>query len=137
MAEEIEPPDVEYMTANLRKLQDARHQFAIKHGFAWKRPQHFKDCVVIHWRNRRRKDKNFIDYERINQYVDVAHDVCNKFNLNDPKDILQEISLKVLKGGIYCFSSWMHTVWAIPNSNAEVKAYVLEHLPAWADVKEK
>jgi len=129
--------NVEYMTNNYRTLEALRHEFGIKHGFCYKRAQHYKDCIVIHWKHRKkRSDKSFIDYERISDYVAVAHAVCDKYELRDDRHPLLDPDLMLAKIGIYCFISW-HRTWAIPNVNKDVQDFVLSKLPDWAEVRHK
>lgn len=130
-------PAVQYLIADNKKLEEARFEFAKEHGFAFKRPEHFKDCVVIRFPHRRRTDPDFVDHQRINEYVDFMHSVEEHFKLHDEKHPLLDSDLMLIKAGIYSFYSWRKKVWAIPNSNAEVKAFVLANLPKWATVTEK
>lgn len=133
---------VDYMIANRRNLEDQQHQFCIKHGFAWKRPQNFKNCVVIRWKHRKRKKdlvkqvNTFIDYERIESYVAFCHKLEKRYKLTDERDLFLDSELKLFKAGIYCFCDGYSKVWAIPNSNRKIK-YILKNLPSWAVVARK
>jgi len=125
---------VSYMIENSKRLEEERHQFSIKHGFAYKRPQYFKNCLVIGWKHRKRKDKNFIDYDRIKEYAALCHEMSEKYKLYDEKDPLLDCDLRLLKIGIYSSYSFFKT-WAIPNEFQEIQEYILQKLPEWAVVK--
>ncbi len=128
---------VDYMIKDIRRIEENRHQYAIKHGFAWKRPQDFKNCIVIYWRYREKKNKpGFIDYERIDEYVAVAHAIRDKYNLFDERHPLQDAQSYLSKIGIHS-GIYTHTVWAIPNEHKELQDYVLSILPPWADAVRK
>jgi hypothetical protein len=129
-------PSVEYMVANLKKLEKLRHQIAVDHGFAYKRAQHFKNCVVIRFKHRKRKNKDFIDHERIEEYVGIAHAISDHYQLWDEKHMFLEAELRLAKIGIYVKLSWCN-IWAIPNSLPELQEYVLGLLPEWAEVTKK
>jgi len=136
MPNQIGNDRVAYMVENRKKLEAERHQFGIKHGFVGKRSQYFKDCLVIRWKHRTRKDKNFIDYDRINEWAELCNEISEKYNLYDDKNPLLESELKLLKVGIYVFRSFSLT-WAIPNEFKEIQEYVLSKVPAWAIVSKK
>ena len=127
---------VQYMIDNTLKLENDRYQFSVKHGFSGKRPQHFKDCIVIRWKHRKRKNKDFIDYERIEEYVALCHEISQKYNLYNEKHPLLESSLRLLGVGIYVFSEW-NKVWAIPNEFKRIQEFILPKLPVWAMVTKK
>jgi hypothetical protein len=128
---------VEYMVNNLKQLEQRRFQFSKEYGFAYKRPQNYKDCIVVRWKPRKRKDKNFIDYDRIEEYVAICHEISQKYNLYDEKDLLLESSLRLIKIGIYVSPSYHLNTWAIPNEFKEIQEYVLSKLPSWATVSFK
>lgn len=129
---------IAYITANKRKLENDRQAFAVKHSFWLKRAQDFKHCVVIRWKHRKKKnDKDFIDYERIDQWVDITHNLCDKYELWDERHPFLDTDLMLSKIGIYCFYSWDCKTWAIPNDNKEIQEYVLSQLPAWVKVTTK
>jgi hypothetical protein len=123
----------EYITNNRRDLEQKRFEFAEKHGFRFKRPQDFKNCVTIHWKHRKRKG---IDYERIVEHAKIAREICKKYQLLDDKNPFLETALMLVKIGVYCSYSY-HDVWAIPNSNKEIQEFVLSKLPKWAEVRHK
>lgn len=125
---------VAYMVENLERLEEERHQFSIKYGFAYKRPQDFKNCIVIGWKHRKRKDKSFIDYDRIKEYAALCHEISEKYKLYDEKHPLLDCDLRLLKIGIYSFHSFFKT-WAIPNEFQEIQEHILQKLPEWAVVK--
>ena len=129
--------NVEYMTANLQKLSEQRYKLALEHNFLYKRSRNYRNCVVIRWKLRKSRKPNFIDHERINLYTDFAHSVCKKYELYDEKHLLLSLDLMLCKIKIFCFSESHHWAWAIPNTNAEVKAFVLSCIPSWAEVVEK
>ena len=55
--EKMSKASIEYMTGDLEKREQERHEFAVKHGFSCKRAQHYKDCIVIRWRTSLPKHK--------------------------------------------------------------------------------
>lgn len=128
---------IEYLVNDLRNLEKAAHEFAKQNGFWPARPQDFKDCLLISWKLRKRKDKDFIDYERINQKVDIAHQIFEKYDIYDEKHPLLDFRLMLFKAGIYSFYDWYHEKWAIPNHNKEMQDFLLPLLPTWAEVKHK
>lgn len=123
---------VKYMIENTRKLEDLRHQLALDCGFAYKRPQYYKNCVVIRFSWRKRKDKSFIDYERIEECTTLKHMICDHYDLHDMNHLLLDYDLSLAKVGIYCRRE--EHVWAISNDKEKVQKYVLSKLPAWAKV---
>lgn len=128
---------VQYMIENLKQSQSDKHQFSIKHGFAYKRPQNFKDCIVIRWKHRRRKDKDFIDYERIKECADLCHEISEKYDLYDENHVFLEFDLRAIKVGVYAFFGWSYKIWAIPNEFKEIQEFIIPKLPAWAIVTRK
>ena len=126
---------IESMVANIRKLEALRHQLAIDYGFAYKRPQNFKNCIVIRWKLRKRKSEDFIDYERIEECTCVKHMVCDHYDLWDSKHMLLDYDLMLAKVSIYCRRE--EHIWAIPNDKKKVQDYVLSKLPSWAKVTVK
>jgi hypothetical protein len=125
------------MVANLRELEEFTHNFAVKHGFAYRRAQDYKKCLVIRWKHRTRKDKNFIDHERIEEYVKVSHAVRDKYGLWDEKHPLLDSQSVLAKAGIYCITSWHNRLRAIPDEYKEVQDFVLSLLPSWVTVTRK
>lgn len=130
---------IDYITQQYVFLEDRKHEFAKKNGFAYKRAQDFKNCVLIKWKwvNSRRKTSNQIDYAKLNEYVDLCHKLRERYNLFDEQVPLMETDLVLIKAGIYCFTNWHNKCWAIPNENEEVKNYVLNNVPNWGEVVEK
>jgi hypothetical protein len=110
------------------------HEFALKHNLAYKRPQDFKDCIVIRWRWSRIKYK--INYPRLEEYVALCHHLSDKYNLRHEEDPLLDNHLKLYKIGIYCFDSFCKC-WAIPNEYKEVQDYVISKLPKWVQISRK
>ena len=130
-------PDAERVKelTNIRlELEDKRHKFAVKHGFAWKRAQNFKNCIVIRWKT---INNGKIDYQKIDEYVDLCHHLSDKYNLWIEKYPLLESQLRFINVGIYCFYEWSHQTWAIPNESKELQEYILSKLPKWARVSVK
>lgn len=125
---------VQCMVNTLKKLESDRYEFGIKHEFARKRPQDYKNCVVIRWKHRKRKNKDFIDYERIEEYVVLCHEITDKYQLRDEENSWLEFSLRAFKAGIYVSTHWDFHVWAIPNEFQEIQEFVLSKIPAWAVV---
>lgn len=127
---------VQYMIENLQKLEQDRFEFVLKYGFR-NRTQNFNDCIVVRWKHRKRKDKDFIDYERIEEYASLCHEISEKYNLNDERNPLLEFRLKALKVGIYVFFEWNHQTWAIPNEFKEIQEFIIPKLPSWAFLTKK
>jgi hypothetical protein len=123
---------VQWLVENRKKLMDEKHAFAVKHGFAYKRSQNYKDCVVIRWKASQVKYK--INHPRIEEYVSVCHAVSDKYNLWDEDDPFLDSDLRLMQAGIYCITEWEHPTWAIPNEFKEVQDFVLSSLPKWAKV---
>lgn len=116
------------------KLETERHQFGIKHGFVFKRPQNFKDCIVIRWKFCRKYE---IIYPRLDVYGKILHHLSEKYDLYVEEDPLRSADLRFLKIGIYVFPYLNYQAWAIPNDNKEIQDYVLSQLPKWAEVSYK
>lgn len=133
--EEALSPRVQQLIAIRREREEARHEFAVKHGFAYKRAQNFKNCIVIRWKTSRIKYE--INYPRIEEYVKISHDLSDKYKLWHKDDLLLDAELRLFKGGIYVFHEWDHHTWAIPNEYKEMQDYVLSKLPKWAKVSVK
>lgn len=117
------------------KLEDDRHKFAIKYGFAYKRAQDFKNCIVIRWKTSPKKYK--ISHSRIDEYVKIANEISQKYDLYIEEYPLLSFDLLLLNAGIYVFSTFDYKAWAIPNENKEVQEYVLSKLPKWAKLSIK
>lgn len=125
-----------HRSKSLIEQENEKFEFSKKHGFINARPQDFKNCITIHWKQRKRKDKSFIDHERITEYVDVMHKVFDKYIPNWSEDWLDsEYRLSTI--GIDSFTHWMHKVWAIPNEHKEIQDFVVFMLPEWAEVRVK
>ena len=127
--------EVQKLIAIRTKLEDERHQFALKHGFAYKRAQDFKSCVVIRWKTSRKKYE--INHPRLDEYGKTTHELSEKYDLYVEEYPLLSVDLRLLKAGIYVFSSWDYQAWAIPNENKEIQDYVLSKLPKWVKVSVK
>ncbi len=125
---------VKQLVKILEDREEECHQFALKHGFAYKRPQDFKDCILIKWKWVK---KGIIDYPKLEEYTALSHKISDRYNLWVKEDLLLESRLRLFKGGIYCFSDWLCHAWAIPNEFKEVQDYVLRNLPEWAEVRVK
>lgn len=128
-------PRVRQLVELRKDLENKRHEFAKKHGFAYTRAQNFKNCIVIRWKTSRVKYE--INHPRIEEYVKIANELSDKYGLWNDVDLLLEISLRLLGAGIYCFNEWGHNTWAIPNEYKEIQEYVLSKLPKWAKVSVK
>ena len=122
----VDEERVKWLVENHKKLEEERWNFAVKHGFAYKRPQDFKNCIVIRWKW---VFKHKINYPLLEEYTKISHDLSDKYNLWDEKNILLETELRLIKAGIYCFTEFSNTVWAIPNEFKEVQDYVLSKIP--------
>ena len=121
-----------------QKLENDKHQFAIKHGFAYKRAQNFKNCIVIRWKTRTKfgvLNESF--YKKAEEYADFCRHLSDKFDLWIEKFPLFENDLRLLKIGVYCFYTWDYQAWAIPNEFKEIQDYILERVPKWAKVSVK
>ncbi len=115
--------------AELFKSQDeARHEFAKKHGFAYRRAQDYRDCVVIRWKAGKAFTKAW--YGKIDEYVALASDLSNEYNL-----WIEEV--RMLGTGIYVLTEGDNHVWAIPNEYWDVQENVLAKVPKWAKVSYK
>lgn len=114
------------------KLVDDKHNFAIRYGFAYKRSQDFKDCIVIRWKPLGSKQK--INYARIEEYVDFCHTLIKKYNLLDENNLFLDLDLKLMKTNTYCITEWNHHTWAIPNEFKTIQKFVLTNLPKSAKV---
>ena len=117
---------------NRSKLQDIKFNFAEKHNFKFKRTQYYKDCIVIRWKTSRVKYE--IVHDKINEYVDFCHKLCDKYNLWDEKDIFLDSDLRLIKAGIYVIYEYDYNVWAIPNEYKEIQDYIINNLPKWAKI---
>lgn len=134
----MNPTRVERLVEIHRVMEERIHQFAVKYGFAYKRPQYFKKCVVIRWKTSPKKNVLYgINYPQIEEYTKFSHGLCDKYGLWDMEDILQGIDFMLIKAGIYVFHQWNYKMWAIPDENKEVQEYVLNNLPKWAKVTRK
>ena len=131
---EVDAKRVEQLSNIRRELESQRHNFAIKHGFAWKRAQNFKNCIVIRWKT---ATKTGVNYKKINEYVDLCHHLSDKYNLWVEEHPLLDSQLRLIKVGIYCFYAWDYQAWAIPNECKELQEYILSKLPKWAIVSVK
>jgi len=121
---------------SILEQENEMFEFSKKHGFAWARPQDFKNCITIHWKQRKRKDKKFIDHKRIIEQVDIMHRIFDKYITNWTEEWLDsEYRLSTI--GIYSFTHCMHKVWAIPNEYKDVQDHVISMLPEWAEVRVK
>ena len=119
----------------LETLVRLRRELAIKHGFAHKRTQNYKNCVVIRWKTSRNKYE--INYERIEEYVRLCKEISNKYNLWEEKDPFLEFELLLAKIGIYVLYEWDYNTWAIPNENKDIQDFVLSKIPSWGKVVRK
>lgn len=120
------------MVENRQRLETLRHDFALKHGFAYKRTQNYKNCVVIRWKASQKKYK--INYERIEEYTALCAEISDKYKLWEEQDPFLESELRLAKIGIYVLCEWDYRTWAIPNENKEIQEYVLGKVPSWAKV---
>ena len=128
---------IAYMINNLQQLEQGRWEFANKYGFAYKRVQDYKNCLVIRWPHRKKKkDKNYIDHDRIQVMVNVAHALRDKYGAWDEKHMLLSSDDVFHTIGVYSHHSFTK-VWAIPNEFKEVQEFVLSRLPDWAVVRNK
>jgi len=125
---------VEKLTQLYRTMEKARHEFAIKHGFAYKRPQNFKNCIVIRWKTTR--ERYGINYPRIEEYTKISHEIADKYNLWDAEFPLLDADYRLFKAGIYSFTEF-HRTWAIPNEYKELQDYIIPKLPKWAKLTRK
>lgn len=126
---------IRYMTEQYQILEETRHEFAIKHGFAYTRPHNFRHCLIIKWGW---IDKNHkINYPKLEEYVQISHTLSDDYDLWDKKHPLLDSELKMIKAGLYSFQSGNHRYWAIPNENKDLQKYILNKLPKWAIVIEK
>lgn len=130
---------VEYMIANRDKRTKELHEFRIKHGLIYKRPQHYKNCLVIRWktvRNPFKKGSNCemtpLHHKRIEEYVQISHAIADKYELWDEKDIFLEEELRLYKIGIDIHHQCYYKLWAIPDEFKEIQELVLKNLPKWA-----
>jgi len=115
------------------ELSNIKHEFSKKHGFAYKRPQDFRNCIVIRWKT---SNKSKINYDHIDDYVRLCHHLCDKHNLEE-LPLFIDNDLKLIKIGIYCFCSWDCQTWAIPNEYKELQDYILSKVPKWAKISVK
>ncbi len=118
-----------------KELLTARFEFATKHGFAYKRAQNFKNCIVIRWKCSTKKD--VVNHDRIEEYVELSRKISDKYDLWVKDNPLLEIELRLLKANIYVFTTWDYNAWAIPNEYKGVQDYVLSKLPKWVKVSVK
>ena len=123
---------VKILVENRQRLEALRHDFALKHGFAYKRTQNYKNCVVIRWKDSRKKYK--INYKRIEEYVAICNEISDKYKLWEEQDPFLEPQLRLVKIGIYALYDWDYQTWAIPNENKEIQEYILGKIPSWAKV---
>ncbi len=123
---------VRRLVESRKRLTELRLAFAAKHGFSFKRSQDFKNCVVIRW-----KSGKGINHPRIDEYVQVCHDLCDKYDLWDKDDPFLDTELKLFRIGILVITEWDHHAWAVPDEYKEVQDYVLTKLPQWAKVVRK
>jgi hypothetical protein len=125
---------VERLTEIQTKLEEERFQFGNKHGFVYKRPQNYKNCIVIRWKITRKKYE--INHTRLNEYGRITDELSKKFDLYMEEFPLLGVELRLLKIGIYV--SWSsYPMWAIPNEFKEIQDYVLSNLPKWVQVSVK
>jgi hypothetical protein len=117
---------------NRQKLHMERLEFGKKYGFLHKRPEHYRNCLVIRWKHSTKK----IEYSKIDDYVEVCCKVCDHYNLW-VKDPFLDTELKVLRIGIYATIHWDYHVWAIPNDYPQVQEFVLKYIPQWVKLKVK
>jgi hypothetical protein len=118
-------------------LSEELHQFAVKYNFSYKRPQYFKNCIVIRWKTSSKPYKlTRLVYNRIEEYVRLAHDLTDKHNLWDANDSFCDEELRLFRIGIYVGNGTIK-YWAIPDDFKETQDYVLSKLPKWAKVVKK
>jgi hypothetical protein len=124
------------MPKSILEQETESFEFSKKHGFAWVRPQDFKNCITIHWKYRRKRNKTFIDYDRITEQVDIMHRIFDKYIPNWTEEWLDsEYRLSTI--GIHSFTHYCHKVWAIPNEYKDIQDHVISVLPEWAEVRVK
>lgn len=126
---------VQQLIAIRTKLELARQEFSDKHGFAFKRAQNYKNCIVIRWKASRVKYE--INYPRIEEFTKISHELANEHDLWIKEYPLIESQLLLCQIGIYSFHEWGHITWAIPNEFKEIQDCVLSRLPKWAKVSVK
>ena len=126
---------IKFLVENHRRLEALRHDFALKHGFAFTRTQNYKNCVVIRWKASRKKYE--INYKRIEEYTALCAEISDKYKLWEEQDPFLESELRLAKIGIYVLYEWDYRTWAIPNENKEIQEYVLGKIPSWAKVVHK
>lgn len=135
---------VKYMIKNRKKRTEELYQFRLKHGLIYKRPQHYKNCIVIRWKTVRNPFKKGSDcemtplhYKRIEEYVKISHEVADHYDLWDKKDMFLEEELRLYKVGIDVHCQSYYKLWAIPNEFKEIQDFVLNKVPKWAKVTKK
>jgi len=135
---------VKYMIKNREKREEELYQFRIKHGLIYKRPEHYRNCLVIRWKTTRNPFKKGSDCEmtplhhkRIGEYVKISHSIADKYDLWDKNDILLEEELRLYKVGIDIHTQCYHKLWAIPDEFKDIQKLVLRKLPKWAKATKK
>jgi hypothetical protein len=128
------------MNALVKRLIEIRkerekelYEFKLKYDLIYKKPQYFRNCIVIRWRWSR---KYKINYPHLEEYVDFCHHLSNKYNLSHKEDPFLDNHLKLYKIGIYCFDEFCK-IWAIPDEYKEIQDYVISKLPKWIQVSRK
>jgi hypothetical protein len=108
-----------------KKLMLTKIEFSDKHGFAYKRPQNFKNCIVIRWKTS--------NHSKIEEYTELSNNLSEKYNLWETDSPFLEIQLRLIKIGIYVLYE-SYFIWAIPNEFKDIQEEVLNKLPKWAKV---
>jgi hypothetical protein len=135
------------MTRSITKAYSDRAKFMDKHGFSFKKPSQFKDCLVIRFPHRKintsggRNSLGF-DYQRARE---ISRLWCNLTrNFSKPADFVDNMSYGPDLGlpylGVYTSRTGIKSfipLWAIPNEYEKVQNFILENLPEWAKVTKK
>jgi hypothetical protein len=125
---------VEQLVTKRQAAAERRHAFAIEHGFAYKRPQDFRNCIVIRWKF---CDKKYqVNYDKLAEYSEVYRLLGETYGLFEADDPFLDSEYVVLKAGVFSCEHYCR-VWAIPNQFKSTQEFVLARIPKWAKVSYK
>lgn len=125
---------VERLTKHYEKWRQYRSELGDKYDFSYKRPQNYKNCLVIRWKKKLSSPVTSADFT---EEAEVKHTIYAKYGVDESDlDWFMDSEFKLAKVGIYVYRS-NFPIWAIPNDNKELQDFVLTLLPKWVKLTYK
>lgn len=106
----------------------AKSNFAKKYGFAYKTPQHFRNCSIFVFPKFRERKDLYLEAR-------LKEKIKDKWNIAEGQIFSEEGDYVV--AGMYIFYTWDKLHWAVPNDFPETIAFIRSEIPDWVEERKK